>query len=172
MSISPLRQQFLALDAQNAIPKQRIHLSKEEALAELRVERDRVENIQWIDGKADDLNPKEGFVSYRNQPKMDECLIDGSASVFEWTPGNRNRSILEYRSSHSTYGSGTSPQQMELQCPVQESVVMGSNDQNEQTWFALRLTEGPNQLTYEQVSINFADLSKSYKEVWLFNPQG
>lgn len=172
MPISPLRQRFFDLDAKNAIPKQRVSLSAEEALAELKTERDRVDTLNWLDKNALDLEPKDGSVKYRNQGDTHDCTIIGSGSFHEWQPGNREKPVLEYQSHRTVYGQVIADSNIDTAQPEKETVVIGQHDANDSTWFARRLTEEPGHLSYEHVSINYDDPSKSYKEIWLFNPQG
>jgi hypothetical protein len=176
VNISPLRERFLA--QQEHLPSQRIPLSSKEALTEYQVELDRVDSMLAFDGKTGDLDPKEGFVKFKHPGHSLGVPIEGWGCAWETEFGDQEKLVMSYTKVESVFmgpalfgpninDAGQLATASPL--PTFETVVEGENDRNAKSWVASRLTEGPASIRYEVVTINYADPSTSFKDVWMMN---
>lgn len=139
-------------------PRQRIHLTAQQARAEHLKELERVDSLRAFDGSALDLDTRDHFTRFE-QPG-DEL----SAGIAR-TGWFRERAIpelaaptLEYATSSAVHLPGQ---------PARETVVTGCHVPSAGIWYTHRVQDTPEGLQCEELVLHENDLGSSTRDVWL-----
>ena len=165
MAISAVRERFL--DRLSGPPSKRIELSAKEAAVEYQTEVDRVDRLQNLDGSKLDRDTLPGFVNYAHPGDGMFPPTETWGVTQEVTYNNQTQETLTYKHNQNIH-LGLVGVDGDAR-PVLFTNVSGANNRETSTWSCERYSEGPKNLSYEKLHIDYANLDQSYKEVWLMN---